>query len=270
MARPDFRARYGSWALVAGASEGLGAEFAYQIAARGLNLVLVARRQELLDKLSTEIAQKHAVEVRTLPLDLARTDTSDLIIEATRDLEIGLLVYNAAAVAIGSYLQISLEDHRREIAVNCRMPMELAHILGQTMIKRQRGGIILLSSMSASQGTPLVANYGATKAYNLVLAEGLWAELRSQGVDVLASLPAPVNTPRYQATTPGGSLLALTPRLVVSDALDSLGKGPGTIPGWTYRLAGIVMQRLIPRKTAIGVIGRATRTMYGQKETDKA
>jgi uncharacterized protein len=265
VAHADFRARYGPWALVAGASEGLGAEFASQLAAKGLNLLLIARRQELLDKLSTHLAQEHAVEVRTLALDLAREDLGLVITEATRDIEVGLLVYNAALSLIGSYFDASLEDHLREISVNCRAPMTLAHLFGQLMLKRRHGGIILMSSLGGSQGSPLLANYGATKAYNRVLAEGLWDELRAQGVDVLASLPAAVSTPGYLASAPRDSVSALTPHAVVTDALASLGKRPTTIPGWTYRLASVFMQRILPRKAAITLMGNVTRGMYGKE-----
>jgi short-subunit dehydrogenase len=267
MARPTptFVGQYGPWALVAGASEGLGAEFATQLAARGLHLVLVARRRELLDTLSAQLRERYAVEIRVLALDLGREDIGQAILDATADLEIGLLVYNAAVSQIGACLDTPLETHLQEIAVNCRAPLILTHLLGQRMVQRGRGGILLMSSMSASQGTAMVANYGATKAYNQVLAEGLWEELRGQGVDVLASLPAPVRTPGYLASAPRNAPAALEPRVVVLNALNALGKGPTTVPGLFYRLAGGVMQHLLPRKTAIQIMARATRGMYEQK-----
>jgi len=260
-----FRERYGPWALVAGASEGLGAEFAAQLAARGLNLLLIARRQELLDQLRERLAREYAVEVRTLALDLAREDLASVVTGATSDLEVGLLVYNAAVSMIGPYFETTLEDHLREIAVNCRAPMTLAYILGLPMLKRGRGGILLMSSMSGSQGTALVVNYAATKAYNRLLAEGLWDELRGKGVDVVASCPASVSTPGYLTSSPRGSMSALAPREVVTDALNALGKGPVTVPGWPYRLANFFMQRLLPHKSAIKLISIATRNMYEKR-----
>src|SRR5713101_7529815 len=119
----DFRAKYGLWALVAGASEGLGAEYATQLAARGLNLVLIARRKELLEQLGAQLVREHAIEVRALPLDLGRENTGKLVDAATADIEIGLLLYNAALSIIGPYLETSLEDLLNEIAVNCRAPL---------------------------------------------------------------------------------------------------------------------------------------------------
>lgn len=259
-----FRTRYGPWALVAGASEGLGAEFATQLAARGLNLLLIARREDMLEEISARLRREYAVQVRSLALDLARDDLAQVLGEAISDIEIGLLVYNAALSMIGPYFTVSLEDHLREIAVNCRAPMTLAYLLGQPMLKRGRGGILLMSSLGGAQGSALLVNYTATKAYNRLLAEGLWDELREHGIDVLTCCPPAVSTPGYLASAPKGAMSALTPRAVVSEALAALGKGPAIIPGWTYRLANIVMQRLLPRTTTIKLMGRVTRGMYQQ------
>lgn len=266
MTNADFRARYGTWALVAGASEGLGAEFATQLAARGLNLVLIARRAELLEQLGAQLTQDYRIEVRMLPLDLAREDIGKVVAEATSDREIGLLVYNAALSMIGPYFEIALEDHLKEIAINCRAPLTLSYLLGQAMLKRRRGGIILMSSLSSSQGSPLITNYSATKAYNRLLAEGLWEELRAQGIDVLTCSASAVSTPGYQSSAPRRagrlSFSAMTPRAVVSETLAALGKQPVVIPGWTNRVANVVMQRLMPHKTAIKLMGNVMRGMY--------
>lgn len=258
----DFRERYGPWALIAGASEGLGAEFAAQLAARGLNLLLIARRAGVLDEVGARLRSEHAVEVRTLSLDLAREDLAAVVSEATRDLEIGLLVYNAAVSMIGPYFDIALEDHLREVAVNCRAPLTLAYLLGLPMIKRKRGGILLMSSLGGAQGTAMIVNYTATKAYNRLLAEGLWDELRGQGVDVLACCPPAVSTPGYLASAPKGPMAVMTPGAVVSETLAALGKGPVIIPGWTYRLANVFMQRVLPRASTIKLMSRITRGMY--------
>jgi short-subunit dehydrogenase len=134
MKHTDFRARYGTWALIAGASEGLGAEYATQLAARGLNLVLLARRKELLEQLGAQLTRDHAVEVRVLPLDLAREDIGEAVEAATRDIEVGLLVYNAALSMIGPFFEVALEDHLKEIAINCRGPLTLSYLLGQQML----------------------------------------------------------------------------------------------------------------------------------------
>src|SRR5258708_3991933 len=262
MPQSDFAVRYGPWALVAGASEGLGAAFATQLAAQGFNLILVARRQTVLDELSAQLTSAHKIEIRTVALDLAREDAGSVLAEASAGLEVGLLVYNAAVSMIGPYFETALADHQREIAVNCYTPLTLAYLFGKPMLERGHGGIILMSSMSGAQGSPLLANYAATKAYNRVLAEGLWEELRKQGIDVLTCIPASVATPGYIASAPKGSMPALAPAAVVSAALSNLGKAPSVIPGWTWRLASFFMQRVLPHRSAITIMGNATRSIY--------
>jgi hypothetical protein len=261
----NFRSHYGPWAMVAGASAGLGAEFATQLAAKGLNLILIARRKELLDELGAKLTRDYAIEVRPLELDLAREDVGSVVEAATSDIDIGLLVYNAALSMIGPYLQISLQDHLDEIAINCRAPLTLSYILGQKMVKRRRGGIVLMSSLSSSQGSALITNYTATKAYNRLLAEGLWEELRTQGVDVMACSPSAVSTPNYLTSAPRSGRISastMTPHAVVAETLAALGKQPIIIPGWTNRLANVFMQRVLPHKTAIKLMGRVMRGMY--------
>ena len=181
-----FLKRYGPWALVAGASEGIGEAFARELARRGLNLVLVARRSEPLEAAAREIAGAAKVEVRCLPLDLAREDAAAVLEKELADLDVGLVVYNAALAPAGTFLEIPLEEQLASIDVNVRGPLGMAHRFGQRMAARGSGGIVLLSSLTAFQGSPYVATYGATKSFLLTLAEGIWFELAPRGVDVLA------------------------------------------------------------------------------------
>lgn len=259
---PRFRERYGPWALVAGASEGLGEQFARQLAERGLDLVLIARRGEVLRSLASDIADARGVEVRDLALDLAGPDAVSQIAQATADLEIGLLVYNAAVSVIGSFLDNPIERYREELEVNCRKPLELSHHFARPMALRGRGGILLMSSLAGSQGSPTIAHYGATKAWNTVLAEGLWGELRERGVDVVACRAGATRTPRYLADTGSGKAFVpeMEPADVVVEALASLGSTPSMVPGRVNRLASFFMQRLLSRRAAVSVMGRATRS----------
>jgi short-subunit dehydrogenase len=262
----SFVESYGPWALVAGASEGLGAEFAQQLAACGLNLVLVARRAGLLKSLGQSLSARYAITVREITLDLAEPQAAERIVQATQDIEIGLLVYNAAYSAIGSFFLQSLDDHLLELDTNCRTPLALVHTLGQRMLARGRGGILLMSSLSAQQGSPYIANYAATKAYNRILAEGLWDELRRQGVNVLVCCAGAISTPNYDASAPSQtsrlSGTATTPQTVVASALAGLGKGPEVVPGFGYRLSAFAMQHLLPRKLAVRIMGNVLRNMY--------
>jgi short-subunit dehydrogenase len=260
----EFRARYGPWALVAGASEGLGAEFATQLAARGLHLVLVARREDMLHSLASDLEGRYGVEARAVPLDLARDDAGTALVERTAGIDVGMLVFNAALSAIGPFLDTSLDTHLTELQINCRGPLVLTHTFGRQMLARRRGGMIVMSSLSATMGSALIANYAATKAYNLVLAEGLWDELRSGGVDVLACCPAVVSTPNYVASAPHGSRSAMAPRVVVEHTLAALGREPSVIPGAANRLSAFALRRLLPRKSTISLMGRVMRAMYAR------
>ena len=138
----DFQAWYGPWALIAGASAGLGAAFATQLAARGFNLILIARRKEMVESLGASLAADYATKVRVLPLDLARAEIGAQIVMATCDLEIGLLIYNAAASIIGPFFEGSLHERVGEIDTNCRVLMTLVYLLGQQMLTRKHGGIM--------------------------------------------------------------------------------------------------------------------------------
>jgi short-subunit dehydrogenase len=263
-----FRSRYGPWALVAGASEGLGAEFARQLAAQGLHIAPVARRQVLLDQLARELEHEHGVEVRPVSIDLARPDAGSELRERTRDLEVGLVVYNAALSPIGPFLEQDLDEKLRVLDVNCRTPLILAHEFGRAMAARGRGGLLLMSSMSALQGSPLVATYAASKAFDLVLGEGLWEELRGHGIDVLAFCAGATRTPNYEASQPGkASRLApavMEPAAVAAEAIACLGRTPSAIAGRGNRIGSFFMHRLLPRRTAVEIMGRTTRSMYSK------
>lgn len=264
MSDPSFANRYGPWALVAGASEGIGEHFARQLAARGLGLVLVARRADVLATLADELADAHGIEVRTIELDLGSADATSRIQAVTADLEVGLLVYNAAVSIIGSFLDHTIEEYAAELEVNCRRPLELTHHFAGLMGARSRGGILLMSSLAGSQGSPFISHYGATKAWNLVLAEGLWGELADRGIDVLTCRAGATRTPKYLRSKGvekgSGFVPEMEPAAVVDEALAALGKSPSIVPGRVNRLAAGLLQRLITRRAAVSVMGRASRS----------
>jgi uncharacterized protein len=262
--RKDLRSAYGPWALVAGASSGLGAEFATQLAAAGLHVILVARRADALEELAASLRATHGIEVRTASIDLAAPDLLERVRAAAAGASVGLLVYNAAYSCIGPFLGQSLEDKLRILDVNCRGPLILAHELGTAMAARRRGGIILMSSMAGLQGAPMLATYGATKAFDRVLAEGLWEELQAEGVDVIACCAGATRTPAYEASKPvGDPAMIMESGPVVKETLAALGTTPSFLPGMANRAAGFLMERLFPRRAAIRTMGRATRKMYG-------
>jgi short-subunit dehydrogenase len=258
----DFAARYGKYALVAGASEGLGAEFARQLAARKLDLVLLARRKDPLSSLADELRAQHGVDVQIAAVDLAAPDLLQQLRAATEGLEIGLAVYNAAMALIGPFFSQPLADKLRVIDVNCRGPLIVADELGRRMAARGRGGIVLMASLAASQGSPMVATYAATKAFNLVLGESLWDELRKEGIDVLACRAGATRTPAYEASKPQGKVPIMEPGPVVTQALEALGHRPSIVPGFVNRMSDFFLGRLLSRKLAVTIMGKATRSLY--------
>lgn len=259
-----FAERYGKCAVVAGASTGLGAAFARELAARGLDLLLLARRGDVLDTLAGELRAAHSIDVRTAAVDLGAPDLLPKLRAAAAGLDVGLVVYNAAHSLIGPFLSQPLEDKLRIVDVNCKGPLVCADEFGRAMAARGRGGIVFMASMAAAQGSPLVATYAASKAFDLVLAEGLWDELAASGVDVVACRAGATRTPNYEASQPNGKVPLMEPEAVARRALDSLGKRPSVVPGFINRLGDVFMTRLLSRRAAIRFMGKATRRLYAR------
>jgi short-subunit dehydrogenase len=256
---PGFTEQYGPWALIAGASEGLGAAYADALARRGLNLVLVARRRALLDELAEGLRGAHGVEVFALDGDLGERHFLESLHDACSALEVGLVVYNAAHAPIGEFVATPLDDLLRVAAVNIRAPVALVRGLLPGMTERGRGGVILMTSLAGNQGSPYIATYAASKAFNRVLAEGLWYELKDKGVDVVACCAGAVRTPGYGAAAGGKDAPGtLHPQDVVEQALRALGWGPVVIPGRVNRVASAFMTRVLPRRTAISIMAGNT------------
>lgn len=193
----DFATQYGPWAVIAGASTGLGAAFADEAASRGLNVVLLARRGDVMEETARAIRGKHGVEVRSVVLDMAAPEAAERFAAATADLDVGFFVYNAALEPQGLFVDESTEELVTNITVNCVTPTLLVHQLAPKMIARERGGIVLVASMGALQGIKVFAAYGAAKSYELILAEGLWDELREHGVDACAYVVGSTATPTF-------------------------------------------------------------------------
>jgi short-subunit dehydrogenase len=259
-----FAARYGPWALVVGASDGLGAAFAGELASRGVNVVLAARRGKLLDEVARQLRTAHGIETRVATADVAAPDGVSRIVSAIDGLNIGLLVCNPASGPIGPFLAMTPDQLDATLEVNCRSAARLAHTIGPQLVTRGRGGIVLLGSVASMQGTALVAQYAATKAYLRVLAEGLWEELKPAGVDVLACCPGLVRTPTFEAGAPSKSRLTpapMTPAAVARQTFDALGRQPVLFAGLANRL-GVVALKFLPRRTVIALVSSQTRAMY--------
>jgi short-subunit dehydrogenase len=262
----DLRSKYGCRALVAGASEGIGAAFATFLAARGIDLVLVARRQEPLNALADTISSQYGVSARSIICDLSDEDAPQHILSAMNGEEVDIMIYNAALSVIGRFTGSPYADHDRAAAVNMITPMTLTHTFGREMLSRGRGAVILMSSMAGLQGSGYLATYAATKAFNLILAESLWYEWRGTGVDIIACCAGATSTPGYFRSAPAKTGIfaprVLLPEEVPAECFRRLGKRPSFITGQGNRMASFFMHRVLPRKTAVTIMGNNTRKMY--------
>lgn len=257
----DFVAKYGPWAVVAGASEGLGAAFAEALAARGLNLLLFARRSVALNAVAEELRNRFGIQVRVEACDLSRDDLSLWLETITADVDVGLAVYNAAHAPVGEVLARPVADLLRVVDVNVRAPLVMVRTLAPRMAARGRGGIVLMSSLAGFQGAPRIATYAASKAFNTVLGEGLWHELRQQGVDVVVSAAGAIRTPGFAKAAGKDAPGTLDANAVAAETLNALGHGPVVVPGSVNRLARFVLGRLVPRRTAISIFASSTKDL---------
>jgi short-subunit dehydrogenase len=194
-----FQERYGPWAMVAGASMGIGAALSHEAARRGLNVVLLARGREQLETTAGEIAERHGVEVRTLAADLASPEIGDVVAEGTSDLDVGLFAYNAAVAPNSRFIEGDLDLHLLSVEVNCRTPVILCHHFGNRLAKRGRGGIVMISSMGGMQGALNFSTYNAGKAFEWILTESLWTELADVGVDAVNVFVGATSSQNYNS-----------------------------------------------------------------------
>jgi short-subunit dehydrogenase len=252
--------KYGPCALVAGASEGLGAAYAEALAKRGFGLVLLARRKEKLEAFAAELRKKYSADIIAYPVDLGDFDAVKAFVGAL-NVQIGLLVYNAAYAPVGLFRDLEEEQLARIVLVNVKGPLLLARLVLPKMMERKRGGIVLMSSLAGTQGSPRLASYAATKAFNAILAEGLWEELRPYGIDVVSSCAGAILTPGYNQTQQAKAPGTLTPSEVAEKTLKALGKGPVFVPGGINKLARFFLMRLMPRKLAITIMAANTRSL---------
>lgn len=260
--------KYGSCALIAGASEGIGAAFANQLAASGMNLVMIARRKDPLEQFAKSLSSKYKIKTYCIEADLASPGVSNKIIEAINafQIEIDMLVYNAGNSYIDHFENKALDVHQEIIQTNLITPIHLIHHFSPMMLQRKRGAIILMASLAGFQGTPYIATYAATKAFDQILAESLWYEWKDRGVDVIACCAGATSSPNFLKTNPGKQNFfapkVQTPEAVVSECLKRLGTTPSFISGRSNKIASFFMQRVLSRKKAVTVMGDTTKEMY--------
>ena len=223
--------KFGPWAIITGASSGIGKEFARQVAANGIHVVLVARRLPLLEAWGQELAQTYGVQYRAVQADLSQPDFMEVIQQATQDLEIGLLVSNAGGGNPGAFLDISEQTLLDVIQLNVVAHMRLLHEYGRKLVNRGRGGIILVSAMGALDGIPYMANDAATKAYVTSLGQGLHVEFEKAGVHTTVVIPGPTDTPviaQFGLDIDNLPMKPMTVEQCVDEGLDALNANRAT------------------------------------------
>lgn len=268
------RDSYGPWALVAGGSTGLGAAYVRELASRGLNVVAVARSVDRLTGLKTECEREFGVQIRTLGLDLLSDGAFDEVVAATSDIEVGLLVYNAAFPNAGPFLERTTAQQRSVVMLNAMRPTELSHHFGNLMKDRGRGGVILMSSLTAFNGSPYISAYGATKAFNLILGEGIAYELGKLGVDVTVCCAGVITTPNFEEGFSGKASVIeppkMTPEEVARRTLDALGRRKVIIPGSMNGFLSFLMRRIMSRQGAVRLMARTVEDLsIDERQTEQ-
>ena len=214
-----------------------------------------------MNSLAEDCRRQFGVKAQILACDLGDPDFVEKIQVAVSGLEVNVVVYNAAFAPMGEFATTAPDDLLRVIDINVRGPVRLARALVPPMVERRRGAVILMSSLAGNQGTPRIATYAASKAFNRILAEGLWHELRSQGVQIVACCAGAIRTPGYASAAARDAPGTLDPDTVAEKAIRALGRGPLVVPGFINQLAAWVMGRLLPRRMAIGIMAGSTDTL---------
>ena len=261
---------FGNWALVTGASSGIGEEFSRQIAASGMNVVLIARRRDKLDTLAIELSADHGVETIIIEQDLSKDNAVENITQKTRGFDIGLIISNAGDGAMGGFLKREASQFEQAIKLNLLTPVKLAHHFLQKMYaSKQKGGLLLVSSAIAVGGAPYISDYSATKAYQLNMGQALHHELLSAGINVTVLMPGPTRTEAYQRDDIDFNKLPIPPmsvKRVVSTALKGITKNkPVVIPGVMNNIMDFMSRHLLSRNMTSKMFGLMMKGLIAPK-----
>jgi short-subunit dehydrogenase len=279
----NLKQKYGSWALITGASSGIGRAMSEQIAQQGMNIVAVARNQGNLNALKDSLEARYAIKVRTISADLSQPEANYEVNKQTADLDIGLLIPNAGIENNGAFIENSIEDEQRMLTLNTMSPMILTHLFGQRFKQRSvkqssnrtdknlRSGILLTSSLFGYQGVPFVSNYSASKAYILSLGEALNIELKPLGIDVSVLSPGLTDTAMPGNMAIDFNKMPITlhkPELVARVGLNALGKKATVVPGFINKFYAWE-NRLIPRSWPVTLFGFLIKRAMVKKSSNK-
>jgi short-subunit dehydrogenase len=250
----DLVEKYGRWALITGASSGIGREFARYLAKINFNLILVARRYERLLELSDELTKSYPIEIICIKADLTKEECFPEIFEKVGEREVGLLVNNAGVGSVGLLFHLGLQKEIDLVKLNCLAPTILTHYFLKKMIERKRGAIIFLGSIVGMQPTPYLSVYSASKSFNIFLANALWYELKKFNIDVLALSPGSTNTEFERVSHETSRLITAEPDEVVRTAFRALGKKPAVVNGFINKLL-ITIGKFLPGRVTVTLAG---------------
>ncbi len=259
--------KYGRWACVAGAAEGLGAAFAYSLAKRGMNLILVDKNKEQLESTAKALRDSYKTNILEVVEDLSDEHSAEVIMKYVAEKDCRFLVYNAAYGPVMPFLSNSEFDLDLYLSVNNRTLLLLVY----KFIKQptsSRKGILLISSLAGFRGTQLVVPYAATKAFTWNLAEGLHYEFRDKELDISVLCPGTIDTPAFRSTDPKKTWLTpnpMPPSEVSEVALKYFGRRLFIIPGRVNRFAFWLFQRVLPRKMASKIHNDAMGDLYADR-----
>lgn len=243
--KQNLYSKYGKWAVISGSSSGIGKAFAEQLAEAGFNIVLTARRENLLQDLAGNLQSKYEIKTKVIAGDLTDNETVENLMRETQNLNVGLAVMNAGFGTSGDFLQSNLENELEMLDLNCKALFVLTHHFSKRFAGQKRGGIILLGSIVGFQGVPFAAHYAATKAYVQTLGEAISLEVRPFGVDVLVAAPGPTNS--GFAERAGMDLgNAINPDTIIPEILRALGKKTTVLPGLMTKFL-VWSLRTVPR-----------------------
>lgn len=254
-----FSDRFGPWAVITGASSGIGEAFATGLAKRGVHLVLHGRREEALQAIARDLAETHGIQTRVVVADLADREAISGVLREIEDVDIGLFVACAGYGSSGPFIDADRADELAMIDVNCSAVIAMTHHLASRMVERKRGAIVFMSSLVAYQGTPWAATYAATKAFVQSFAEALRVECSASGVRVIACTPGPVRT--SFATRARMTLGAAdTPETVAEETLRTMGRRSTIRPGLVSKFL-IGSLSMLPRWGRVRVMNKVMGSM---------
>ncbi|MGK9475960.1 SDR family NAD(P)-dependent oxidoreductase [Melioribacter sp. OK-6-Me] len=251
--------KYGKWAIVTGASSGIGKEFAFYLAKEKMNLILISRRSK--EKLAKHLRDQYGTEIITLDLDLSVPENLEIVKKEIEVRDIGILINNAGFGKAGNFMKNDIGTYIEMINLNCTAPVYLTHIALDKMLKKKRGAIIFLGSLVAYQPTPYMSVYSATKSFDLTFGLTLYSELKKEGIDILVINPGSTKTEFHQVAGSSGGFIQRGADEVVRTAMKSLGKKPTVLDGIINKILATA-GRIIPVKLSLSIAEKIARSIY--------